>query len=85
LIWSLDYDKLSDFGDVAGHWHLENHPSKPGCTRVFYACDLKLKNSVPGPVMNFLSKTALKTATGWVKKESEAKPEAEIPGEFVTQ
>lgn len=85
LVWSLDYDKRCDFDDVAGHWHLENHPSKPGCTRVFYACDLKLKNSVPGPVMNFLSKTALKTATGWVKKESEAKPEAVIPGEFVTQ
>jgi hypothetical protein len=29
LVWSLDYDKTSDFDDVAGHWHLEEHPSKP--------------------------------------------------------
>mmetsp|Transcript_16642 Transcript_16642/g.37405 ORF Transcript_16642/g.37405 Transcript_16642/m.37405 type:complete len:199 (-) Transcript_16642:608-1204(-) len=29
LIWSLDYDKTSDFDDVAGHWHLEDHPTKP--------------------------------------------------------
>lgn len=28
LIWSLDYEKTSDFNDVAGHWHLENHPNK---------------------------------------------------------
>jgi len=26
---------------------------------------------VPGPVMNILSKKALKEATGWVKRESE--------------
>ena len=29
VIWSLDYEKYSDFDDVAGHWHLEDHPSKP--------------------------------------------------------
>ena len=29
MTWSLDYDKLSDFDDVAGHWHLEEHPKKP--------------------------------------------------------
>ena len=29
LIWSLDYEKYSDFDDVAGHWHLEDHPTKP--------------------------------------------------------
>jgi hypothetical protein len=52
---------------VAGHWHLEDHPS-------YYACDIKLKGKVPGPVVNFLSKTALKTATSWVKKESEKEP-----------
>ncbi|KAG7344257.1 polyketide cyclase / dehydrase and lipid transport domain containing protein [Nitzschia inconspicua] len=74
LTWRLDYDKSSDFDDVAGHWHLEDHPNKPDCTRVFYACDIKLKGKVPGPVVNFLSKTALKTATSWVKKESESNP-----------
>lgn len=55
--------------DVSGHWHLEETPS--GRTRVFYACDIKLKGSVPGPILNYLSKSALKTATAWVKKESE--------------
>ncbi len=32
--------------------------------------------------MNFLQKTALKQATGWVKKESEGNPGADIPQEF---
>jgi len=32
--------------------------------------------------MNFLQKTALKQATGWVKKESESNPEADIPAQF---
>ena len=32
--------------------------------------------------MSFLQKTALKQATGWVKRESEKKPEAEIPKEY---
>ncbi len=69
LTWSLDYDKYSDFDDVQGHWHVSSlSPSK---TRVFYAADLKLRGSVPGPVMNILSKKALKEATSWVKRESE--------------
>lgn len=29
LVWSLDYDRSSDFDDCAGHWHLTNHPTKP--------------------------------------------------------
>merc|ERR1719261_2186172 len=37
LTWKLDYDKTSDFDDVAGHWHVEEHPSKPNTSRVFYA------------------------------------------------
>jgi hypothetical protein len=79
VTWSLDYDKTSDFDDVAGHWHVEDHPSKPGCSRLFYACDLKFKNALPKPITNFLQKTALKQATAWVKKESEGNPDAEIP------
>jgi protein involved in sex pheromone biosynthesis len=38
-----------------------------------------LKGAVPGPVVNFLSKTALKTATSWVKKESEKNPKGTKP------
>jgi hypothetical protein len=71
LTWTLDYDKTSDFDDVSGHWHLEAHPENPDCTRVFYACDIKLRGAIPKPVVNYLSKSALRTATGWVKKESE--------------
>lgn len=83
MTWSLDYDKTNDFDDVAGHWHVEDHPSKPGCSRVFYACDIKFKNALPGPIVNFLQKTALKQATAWVKKESELNSDADIPKAFL--
>jgi hypothetical protein len=72
MTWTLDYDKTSDMDDVAGHWHLEE--TKTGQTRVFYACDIKLKGIVPGPVLNIISKSALQQATAWVKKESEKNP-----------
>lgn len=62
---------------------MEDHPSKPGCSRVFYACDLKFKNALPKPIMSFLQKTALKQATAWVKKESELYPDASVPDQFV--
>jgi len=84
VTWSLDYDKTSDFDDVAGHWHLQDHPTKRGYTRVFYACDIKFKNPIPGPIMNFLTKAALKNATGWVKRESEQHPSDTIPAAFIT-
>jgi hypothetical protein len=80
----LDYEKASDFIDVAGHWHLEDHPNKPQCTRVFYACDIKLSGGMPKPVVNFISKSALKTATGWVKKESEKDLEGKVPTAFLS-
>lgn len=83
MTWRLDYEKSSDFDDVAGHWHVEDHPTKPNCTRVFYAADIKLKGAVPGPVMNFVSKSALKAATGWVKKESEKNPDGKVNLAFV--
>lgn len=82
LTWRLDYDKSSDFDDVSGHWHVEDHPSKPSSTRVFYACDVSFKTSLPKPVMNFVSKSALKQATGWVKRESEGLRDAVIPEQF---
>lgn len=84
LTWSLDYEKLSDFNDVAGHWHIEEHPSKQGVTRVFYGADVKLPEAVPGPVVNFVKKSALRQATSWVKRESESKPTAPFPAEFGT-
>jgi hypothetical protein len=76
LTWKLDYDRTSDFEDVSGHWHVEPHPKVSRASRVFYACDIKLQGSVPGPILNYISKAALKQATGWVKKESESDAES---------
>lgn len=84
MTWQLDYDKTSDFDDVSGHWHVEDHPKKAGACRVFYACDVAFKQSLPGPVMNFVSKSALKQATGWVKRESEGKRDGVVPEEFLS-
>ena len=72
MTWTLDYDKTSDFDDVAGHWHVEGLGQKK--SRVFYARDVQMSGPVPTPVMNFIGKQALKQATSWVKKESEANP-----------
>jgi hypothetical protein len=58
---------------------------KQGCSRVYYACDIKLSSAVPGPVLNFISKSALKQATAWVKKESESEPTGTIPDEYAAQ
>ena len=59
------------------------HALVQGYSRVFYACDIKLRSAVPGPVLNFISKSALKQATAWVKKESELDPTATIPADYV--
>eukprot|EP00934_Nitzschia_sp_Nitz4_P002109 Nitzschia sp. Nitz4//scaffold25_size161228//96420//97244//NITZ4_002438-RA/size161228-augustus-gene-0.131-mRNA-1//-1//CDS//3329544610//2109//frame0 len=83
LTWRLDYDKTSDFDDVSGHWHLEDHPQKSDTTRVFYACDVLLDKRVPKTVVNYISSSALRTATGWVKKESEQNPTKTIPTPFL--
>lgn len=40
LTWSLDYEKMSDFNDVAGHWHVEEHPTK----EVISLCANELRN-----------------------------------------
>jgi hypothetical protein len=82
LTWTLDYDKTSDFEDVSGHWHVEEHPELPQVSRVFYACDIKLNASVPGPILSYISKQALKQATGWVKREAENEPDAVPSDEF---
>jgi hypothetical protein len=82
LTWTLDYDKTSDFEDVSGHWHVEEHPELPEVSRVFYACDIKLNAAVPGPILSYISKAALKQATGWVKREAEKEPGAVPSAEF---
>jgi hypothetical protein len=80
LTWQLDYDMTSDFDDVSGHWHVE--PLSSSRSRVFYSCDISMKGAVPGPIMNYISKAALKQATAWVKKESEEHKEKTIPTQY---
>ena len=41
-----------------------------------------MRTSPPGPILNYISKSALKQATSWVKKESELEPKNLIPKEF---
>lgn len=41
-----------------------------------------MKGSVPKPILNYISKAALKQATAWVKKESEKFPEKTIASEY---
>ena len=49
---------------------------------MFYGADVKLPDGIPGPVINFVKKSALRQATSWVKRESESKPTAPFPAEF---
>ncbi|KAL7571497.1 hypothetical protein ACA910_020917 [Epithemia clementina (nom. ined.)] len=73
LTWTLDYDKTSDFDDVAGHWHVQSLRGPK--SRVFYACDIQMSGPMPAPLLNYIGKAALKKATAWVKRESEAHPD----------
>jgi hypothetical protein len=41
-----------------------------------------MKGSVPKPILNYISKAALKQATGWVKRESERFPDGDIPAQY---
>jgi hypothetical protein len=43
-----------------------------------------MNSSVPGPVLHFISQSALKQATAWVKKESESAPTARIPSQYAS-
>lgn len=72
LLFFLDYDRYSDFNDLQGKWYLEPHPTKPGWTRVFYQCDLKLFGYAPKIVKTLLTSKGLSSAISWVKRYSEA-------------
>jgi len=68
MVFSLDYDRRSDFDDSVGYWYVQ--PATRTSCRVFYSCECKLRGWVPGPVLNMLQKEALKKATCWVNEES---------------
>lgn len=71
LTWTLDYRRNSDLDDSVGYYRLEPHPDKPGWTRLYYSVDFQVKQWVPQFVQDMVAKRGLKTATEWVKRESE--------------
>jgi len=71
VLFFLDYGRHSDFNDMQGKWFLEEHPTKPGWTRVYYQCDLKLWGYAPKIVKTLLTSKGLSSSIGWVKRESE--------------
>jgi len=73
LIWTLDYDRKSDFDDSVGFWYVLPHPDHPETkSRVFYSVEGSMFSWVPGFVVDFMASRALTDATEWVKKFSEA-------------
>lgn len=72
LTWSLDYDRKSDFEDVQGHWHVEPHPGDGEMARVYYEVQLMVPQFLPKIIIDLLTKSAIRDATTWVKKYSEA-------------
>jgi ribosome-associated toxin RatA of RatAB toxin-antitoxin module len=73
MTWRLDYTRTSDFDDTVGFWRVEPLPEKPGWSRVYYSVDLKAAGWVPPPIEQAFATMGLSKATGWVKKEAEAK------------
>ena len=72
VVWSLDYDKLSEIDEAKGYWRAEPHPSFPDeKTRLYYSVDMSLGSRVSGVVASCINKKAATDAVAWVKKSSE--------------
>lgn len=71
LIWTLDYDRKSDFDDCVGAWFVEIHPEKEGWSRAWFSNDLKLNSPIPGFMIGWIKKKGIKDAISWVKEQSE--------------
>lgn len=71
--WTLDYSRQSDLGDSVGFWKVDEVEGDPGSSVVTYSVDIKIKSWVPGFIRTLLVDNGLKTATSWVKKQSEAR------------
>jgi len=72
LLWTLDYDRKSDFDDCVGAWYVEPHPDRESWSRAWFSSDLDLNSPIPGFLMKSIKKKGIKDAVSWVKKESEA-------------
>jgi hypothetical protein len=73
LTWQLDYSKQSDLDDSTGYWLVYPAPDHPGFTRVEYTVDIRVSGWVPSSIEDMLAKKGLEQATGWVKKQAEAR------------
>ena len=73
LTWQLDYSKQSDLDDSTGYWLVYPAPDHPGFTRVEYTVDIRVSGWVPSAIEDMLAKKGLEQATGWVKKQAEAR------------
>ena len=71
MSWTLDYSRLSDVEDMIGYWRLEQISSNPAVTRLEYGTELMV-GQVPGFLVGFLTRDALRSGTAWVKEYSEA-------------
>lgn len=83
LVWTLDYDRASDFDDTAGYWSVvplkkESGKEEGEWSRVFYSIDLRIPAWIPQFVVNILNTQALTSATAWVRTQSENKFQASL-------
>lgn len=74
--WTLDYARESDLDDSVGFWRVNPVEGKPGESVVEYSVDIAIKGWVPGFIRKMLVDDGLKTATGWVKVQSEKRAQA---------
>ena len=69
--WTLDYARESDLDDSVGFWRVNAVEGKPDESTVEYSIDIAIKGWVPGFIRKMLVVDGLKTATSWVKVQSE--------------
>ncbi|CAM9689553.1 unnamed protein product [Scytosiphon promiscuus] len=81
MTWTLDYTKKSTLDDSVGFWHVAKHPAQDkqdDWSRVYYSVQLRIPSWIPGIVIGYLNKKAIREATTWVKRESEQKYKADF-------
>lgn len=69
--WVLDYRHQSDFYDAVGFWQVKTIHDQPNVSEVIYSVDLQLKEGTPAFIQRAAIKKGLKSATKWLKRESE--------------
>lgn len=74
--WTLDYSRESDLDDSVGFWRVNTVEGKPNESVVEYSVDIAIKGWVPGFIRKMLVDDGLKTATSWVKVQSEKRAKA---------